>query len=68
MALYALHSSSLIASFVEQSHEIIKSAISQSHVCKLDQKKYSEFYYYYAGLGAGCFTKEPIDSFVRGAL
>ena len=46
----------------------MKSVISQSHVSKLDQKKYSEFSYCYAGLGVGSFTKEAIDKLFRRAL
>ena len=51
---------------LNESHENIKSVISQSRVSKLNEKK--NFYYCYADLGAGCFTKGATDSFVRSVL
>ena len=48
-----------------ESHENIKSIAFQSHLSKLDQKK---FFYCYTSLDDGCSAKEAIDSFFRRAL
>ena len=47
---------------------LLLSVISQSHISTLDQIKYSKFSYCCTGLGAGCSTKEAIDSFFCRAL
>ena len=53
---------------MKESRENIKSIIFQSHVSKSDQKKYSNFSYWYTGLDAGCSMKVAIGSFFRSAL
>ena len=51
---------------VKKNHENLKKIIFQSRVSDLDQIKYSKFFYYYTGLGAGCSTEEAITaSFVE---
>ena len=46
----------------------LRASFFQSHVSKLDQKKYSKFFYCYTGVDAGCSTKEATDSSFRRVL